>query len=266
MRLQGAVIGRPWRVLAATGILVVAAAALGTGVQFRTSRSDLAPKDDPDEMRLARISREFRGASDAVVCVEAAAGAEKSPEDLGSFADELARRLRSDPEVAQVYYKVDADWLSEHALYLVPPAAIEEAVEAFRAEGSGLASVHGLASLNEALAARIEAGLGAAPAGPAEDDPEGAARLADLLRWEKRFLENPEPFLTWLESGPPLLRLAGDRPELAHGGYLATRDGATLFLLVSPRSERDDLPTLRSFIGSLRRIAAGAVAERPGFR
>jgi hopanoid biosynthesis associated RND transporter like protein HpnN len=264
-RVQEAALEFPGRVLAASVLLLVVAAALGSGVEFRTSRSDLAPADDPDQIRLDEVAAEFTGTSDLVACVEAAPGSSRNPEDLRAFADRLAERFRAEPEVAQVFHKIDLDRFLERGLYFVPPATIREGLDALEAGSLGsLASVRDITALNEAVASRLEADFtGSVPS--EESARKGIESLAELLEWERRFLEEPSELVAWLEEEPPLLRLAGERTELKSGGYLQTHDGATLFLMVSPRSDDDSLPYLRRFVGRLREAAGEILPSDQGF-
>ena len=121
-------------------------------------------------------------------------------------------------------------------------------------------------ALNDLLASRLESGLDAADPPPEEEALAGIGALKAFLEWERELLSDPEPALDWLERGPPLLRLAGERPELASGGYLQTRDGSTLYLMVTPREKGDGLPALRRFVGGLRRAMSEVLADSPGFR
>ncbi len=279
-RLQAAVLTYPERVLIGSLALLVVALWLGRGVEFRTARSELAPPDDPDEKRLEEIGREFTGSSALIVCAEAAGPAAGSgPGELRTFADALADALRGDPAVASVFYRVDLDWLLEHGLHLAPPAALTAAAAAVRQERgaiAALAGATGVADLNDLLSSRLEGGLAQPPAGlsrpsagAAGRDAEGARFLAAYLRAEAGFLRDPGAAIAALESAPPLLTLAGGLagPSApAHGGYLSTHDGSTLFLLVSPQDSDDSLPALRRFVGAMRARAAAVLAERPGFR
>lgn len=268
-RLQEGILARPGAVLLGSIVLTALGLLLGSGVEFRTSRSDLSPPDDPEQQRFARIAGSFEGHSDVIACLEAAPGAASDPEGLRSVADALAEAFRADPLVSQVFHRLDLAWFIDHSLWLAPPAALRRAVEAARGAGGvaeTLASIPGLADLNLALAERIESQLaspGASP--PAEGAAEALAPLTALLGAERRFLLDPEGVVSEVDSTPPLIVLAGNRPELTGRGYLATRDGRTLFLLVSPRSPDDSLPALRRLVGSLRERAAAVLGTHPGF-
>jgi predicted RND superfamily exporter protein len=267
IRLQELILRYPWRVLALSGALLVVSLFLGAGVEFRSSRSDLAPKEDPDQIRFEEVAAEFHGLSDLVACVEAAPGRDAQPEELRSVADALFARFRAEPSVGQIFHRVDMEWLVGRGLWLAPPEVIRKAVDGLKgvdlAQAAG--SLGNLAALNDLIAARLEAGSQASSPPPEEEARAGIDAIAALLRWESDFLEDPEGTAAWLEEAPPLMRLAGERAELASGGYLATRDGKTLFLMVSPRSEDDSLPVLRSFVRSLRGAADEVLDAHPGF-
>jgi hopanoid biosynthesis associated RND transporter like protein HpnN len=269
IRLQDSILRYPGRVLTASCALLAFAIILGAGVEFRSSRSDLAPRDDPDQLHFEEIAAEFPGLSDLVACIEAAPGTEKSQAELRAFADALAQRFRADRQVSQVFHKLDLDWLSRHGLWLLPPESLVGAVEALRQQDGALEAVRSLrnlAGLNDLLAARLEKGMDAFSPPPEKEALAGIDAIVMILEWERSFLEDPAGSLAWLESGPPLLRLAGERPELASGGYLTTHDGRTLFIMVSPRVDDDSLPLLQAFVRSLRRATDEVGEERPGFR
>lgn len=194
------------------------------------------------------------------------------PARLRAFADALAGEFRKDPEVSQVFHKIDTAWLLERGLYLVPPAALRAGVAAARQEREALEGLRGarsLADLNDFLARRIETDLARGTAGLANPDGTGGAdqgtrALADLLRAERRFLEDPAAAVAALRASPPLLTLAGMGQEVAAQGYLATHDGATLFILISPRSDDDSLPSLRRFVRAMRTRAEAVRAGTAG--
>jgi uncharacterized protein len=269
--LREAILRRPRRVLVASALLVALALLLGTGVQLRTSRSELAPPDDPEEIRFRELIEDFGGTSNLIACVLAAPGRTRTPAELRAFADALAAELRGVPTVAQVFHRIDLAWVLQRAPYLLPPTELEAAVRAARGEEAALgelARLQSLAALNDAIASRLETGLAAAPATapPGGAAASGVRTLGALLDAERRFLRDPAGFAAELEASPPLLAIAGARPELAARGYLSTRDGTTLFLLVSPRDPDDSLPVLRRFVGDVRRAGDRVLARHPGFR
>ena len=267
-RIQEAILARPVRVLVASGLLVVLALFLGLGVEFRTSRSDLAPPDDPEQQRLERLVEEVGGSNLLIVCVERVEGQGKSLAELRSFTDVLAAELAGSPLVAKVFYRIPLEWFLERGLYLVPPATMRRVVDqvARQREVLGsLSSIRSLADLNEEITRGLEAGLENASAPPPEA-VEGLSHLVHLLEAEARFLEAPGSFLAALEQRPPLLAVSGQERALPAEGYLATVDGSKLFLMVSPGSDDDSLPFLNRFVGTMRQSATRVSAERPGFK
>ena len=250
-KIQSVILAHPGKVLVFSGLLLVVAAFLIQGVEFRSSRSELASKDDPEQQRLDRFIAETGSDNLLFACVKAREGATASIEELRAFADDLARELRNDPIVARVFHRVPLEWFLERGLYLADPALLDSAVESFDAQEAlveTLAGVRGLADLNEALADRMTAGLEGETSIP-EDAAERLGVLLDLLEAERRLLEAPEAFAAEIETRSTLEVLAGDNPQLASGGYLTTRDNEMLFLLVSPSGRDDSLGFLRKFVG-----------------
>ena len=99
---------------------------------------------------------------------------------------------------------------------MADPETLDSAVASFNEQGALIetfADLRGLADLNDALTDHLKAGLEGGTSIPAD--------AADI------------------ESRSTMQVVAGDNPQLASGGYLTTRDGNMLFLLVSP-SLRDD--------------------------
>jgi predicted RND superfamily exporter protein len=265
-KFQSVILAHPGKVLIFSGLLLVVAAFLIQGVEFRSSRSELASKDDPEQQRFDHFIEETGSDNLLFACVKAREGTTASTENLRAFADDLARELRNDPIVARVFHRVPLDWIVERGLYLADPALLDSAVESFDAQEAlveTLASVKGLADLNDALADRMSAGLAGETSIP-EDAAERLGILLSLLEAERRLLDSPETFVAEIENRSTLEILAGDNPQLASGGYLTTRDNDILFLLVSPSGRDDTLNFLRKFVGTVRERAANVAREHEG--
>jgi predicted RND superfamily exporter protein len=266
--VQSAILARPLRVLTFSGLLVVLALVLGSGVELRTSRSELAPEDDPEQRRFEKFVQETGGTSTLIACIEATDGSERSIDELRDFTDRLAGEFARNPQVRQVYHKVDLDWFLERSLHLAPPGLLLAAIEAADRERGflgTLADARGLADVNEALADRLHAALQEAAteregAGPA------VGYLVRLVDAERRFLEHPIGVMDGLEGVPPLRALAGASSKMSSGGYLMTRDGQRTFIFIARKDSDESLPALRDFVGSTRRTAEWVSALSPGFR
>ncbi len=267
-RLQSFILARPRSVLTGSVALVLVALALGSGVELRTSRSELAPAGDPDQARLDRLTGDFRGSQALIACVEALPGSDRDPAALRAFADALAAELARDPAVAHVFHRVDAEWLLDHALYLVPPGDLERGVAAVRDEPGlveALARLGGPADLNRLLADRIARGLGEASGLPGPEAVEAVRQLAALIAAERRFLEDPAGAVGELIETPPLALLGAARGQ-ARDGYLQTLDGEVLFVVISPVDQSDSLPVLRKLVRAMRARATDVASRMPGFR
>jgi len=265
-KFQSVILAHPVKVLVISGLLVVVAIVLVGGVEFHASRSELAAKDDPEQQRMNRFIEEAGVAHMLIACVEAREGTTASTEELRAFADDLARELRNDPIVDRVFHRVPLDWIFERGLYLADPETLDSAVESFNDQGALLetfADSRGLADLNDALTDHLKAGLEGGTSIPA-DAAERVGTLLGLLEAEHRLLEAPDAFAADIESRSTMQVLAGDNPQLASGGYLTTRDGNMLFLLVSPSLRDDSLSFLRQFVGAVRERAADVAREHEG--
>ena len=271
-RFQGIILDRPVHVLVASAALAILAIIFGTGivgggVEFRTSRAELAPSDDPEQQRLDRLVQEVGGASVLIVCVEPRPGSSGEIEELKGFTDALAGEIEADPLVGKVFYRVPLDWFLEHSFYLVPADTIREVADELERNRKSLdfiSRISSLTELNDELAGGMEAGLEGASTPPPEAE-RGIAYLLRFLRSERRFLEDPEGFVENLGDRPPLLAL-DERPGLAAEGYVTTRDGTKTFLVVSPADPDDSLPAQRRFVRSLRAIAREVSETHAGFR
>lgn len=236
--LHRRVIDRPGPVLAIAAAMVVAALWLGAGVELRSSRSDLAGDDDPDQARWQALLADYAGSESVIVCVETAPGVE-------GYVDALAGRLARAPGVGSVFHRIAPDWIEAHLFHLVPAdqlAALAEMLDAF-------ATVDGIAALDRALAERLEGAL--TGGGFDAEAAERAGMLESYLRWHVDWLEAPaEASRPLVEAERPLDLIAGRLP--GGDGRLRTRDGSLYYLLVSPEEAETTLPARRRLVAAVR--------------
>lgn len=266
-RLQEGILRRPVPVLAVCGVLVLVGIASALTVEFRTSRSELAEPADADQRKLEALVRAAGGERVLVALAEPATDGELDPAALRGFADRLVEALLDDPAVATVFHLVPLDWFLDRALYLAPAADIETALDRLDRDGDGLAamlSTRSLVALNDGIAGGIAEATGSAA--DTSTAGEGAAMLAAMVAAQRDFLRDPDAALAPLEGKPPLQALAGSNPMLDSGGYLGTRDGRSLFVIIAPSKDDDSLTAIRAFVGAVRAVAAGVEAESPGYR
>ncbi len=259
VRLQEALLGRPKAVVAATGLLAVIAVALGLQVEFRSSRAELAPAGDPDQVRWERLLEEYKGSEALIVCVEAL-DPDRAPVEHRRFVDALARSMATDPAVDHVFHRFDVGWFVDRWPHFVDADAFEVITAVVESEGELLDAFGSgnLARFNGAIASRISNGL----ARSVDADPRRARLAVDALvgylRGQTRFLESPEAASkAWISI--PLESLIAD-------GYAATDDGTVLFVLVIPRDVDDSLPARRGLIRNMREKIDGVSRAFPGFK
>jgi predicted RND superfamily exporter protein len=266
------ILDRPVRVLVVSSLLaglavVFGAGLLGTGVEFRTSRAELAPSDNPEQRRLDRVVQEVGGSSVLIVCVEPRSDSSGGIEEIQAFTDALAAELERDPLVGKVFYRIPLDWFLERSFYLVPGDTIREIADELdrNRESLGVISrISSLTDLNEEMARGMEAGIENSTA-PRPEAERGLDYVLRFLRSERKFLADPGGFVAGLGDRPPLLVLA-KRPGLAAEGYVTTRDGTKAFLIVSPSDPDDSLPAQRRFVRSVRGVAQMVSKPHAGFR
>lgn len=260
------------RTSVSAGLLLTAVALwLGSGVELQTSRKELAPAGDPVQARWQRLNRDLGGASNVLVVVLEAIDPDLSAQELRRAADAAAGEIAALPEVRRVFHRIDLHWFLDRSLHLAPSDSVHRAAQALAEEPEmleALSSVDELADLHHIIADRLEAGRATAEGRPPAEAGSVVEGLAGLLRLEARFLEDPEAAMARLGDEPTALllarRLAGE--EIAGQGYVASRDGRMLFVIVTPSAEDDSLPSVRTFVAAVRGAAEGVAGEFPGLR
>ncbi len=268
--IQEWILARPGRVALLSLLLVTIALALGWQVELRTTRRDLAPPGDEEQARYDRLVARMAGGSLVVACVGAADGRTLRPEELDAATDSVAAALAGSPLVAHAFHKVDIGWFAEHALQLAPAGELQAAVEALEAQApllEGLADIGNLAQLNHLVATTLsQAESGGSPPSPEEQRSmaRGIQTLTRGLVWQAAFITDPAATVGALQQFDLMQHQAGD--ALPDRGYLATRNGSLRFILITPRSDDDSLPTLRALLNDLRRRAVEASRHHPGLQ
>ena len=83
--IQFLITGYPRSVLAVFLVLTVVAVLLGSRIEYRDSRSELASPDDPEQARFDRLIDDFHGSTALVAAVEPVDGAPLQTEPLHRF-------------------------------------------------------------------------------------------------------------------------------------------------------------------------------------
>ncbi len=265
-RILDLITGSPRSVLIVFLLLCTISLILGFRIEFRDSRSDLASPDDPEQTRFASLISDFHGSAALVAAVEPVNGGELKPDELKRFADELAYRLGTLAVVDAVFHRVETNRLLAGSLWSTAPDELRAAAGQLEEMAPRLRPM--LAAIGPELFTRfLQSVVDSGSRADLPDDAEaGLNRLAGLLKIQKQFLQEPEKALDRLEGAGLLPLLAAAAGETVTDGYLATFDGRTLFLFISPADTDDALPVQRELVHQVRDVAHGLVGEWPGFQ
>lgn len=267
-RIQNGILRRPRRVLAVSLLLVVAAIYFGSRVELRSSRNELSPQDDPDQIRWDALLEEYRGSQALIACVEAVPGETRTADELRGFTDRLAAELRRESQIENVFHRFDLDWVLLRGLHLLAPerlAAVAAALGEERETLQALGRAEDLADLNEMLAARLEREFAGSTSIP-EDGGRGVETIARVLAAQREFLEDPRWIEGRLVAAPPFLVDGEESMGSVPDGYLKSHDGRTFFLVLSPREANGGLKQHRELLAAVRQRAEYVRDLRPGFQ
>jgi predicted RND superfamily exporter protein len=243
----------PWPILAVALLLSLLSVWATVYLPIYTSRQALLPQNTPVAERLNAFLKKFGAASDLIVVLEGAPRSELEP-----YADELAARLRAEPEIAEVSERLDTRFFLEHAYLMMPPAQLDQ----FGAAMNKLAGLD-LPGDTRGLDASLQKALTWLKAPPPMADidihtaEEGVETLALAL----------EEWGRWLSSEPPPTELDWSRLLARYGaaemaqGYFTSHDGRMLFLFVHARNPSGEFKALAPFIGKARTVAAALAEE-----
>ena len=233
-RIEAIVLEKPRTVLTAAVLLCLAAAWLGMNLEVRTSRWELVPEGDVNQARWDAVRADFSDPEPLIVAIERESD-DVPTATLERAAERIATRLEGNPLVSSVFYRVDLDWLSDHALHLAPPELLTDAIRELGdalTDDDGFIRLSNFADLNDRVARRIEASLTEGALLPSGTERAEARWLRDFIDAESEFLAAPAEWAAGLASTPLGLINAGARASLTPNGFLSTDDGDVLFVLV----------------------------------
>lgn len=270
VRFQSLAFTHPRLVVGISLVILLVALAFGSQVEFRKSRSELAPDDDPDQQRWGRLLDEYEGTEALIACIEAdpASGRTTSTPELQAFVAAVAKAVAADESVAQVFHRVDRDWFYERGLYLVPPDDLTRAIETVRSQQGLLdqiAMIDGFPALNRLLADQLSRSLD-------EGDSREERKASDLdpiveyLQRQNLFLTAPVESVTqWTET--EFVDVLGQQSYGDEAdGYLKTYDGLTYFVLITPAGKDDSLEFRRAMLAAMQQRISDIQPAHPGFR
>jgi predicted RND superfamily exporter protein len=239
----------PWKILVLALSMSVLAGWATSQLPVHTSRQALLPQDTAVAKRFNDFLKNYGAASDLMVVLE---GAPRS--ELESFADDLAAKLRAEPEIAQATSRLDIAFFLNHSYLLMPAEGLEKLAAAASQPIPG-------GGLEENLRKALSWSKDPPPLSGADADLKTAEASLGLVNF---FLEEWQRWLV-AETAPAGLDwnrlLAKNGAGGMADGYFASRDGKMLFLFVHPKSPSGDFANLGPFVGKVKQVSADLAGQ-----
>jgi predicted RND superfamily exporter protein len=255
----------PGAVLFAAAILAGASFWASLKLEFRPSRMDMVPRDDPQLRAWQDFNEDFGGLNTILLVIEG------SGEPARRFADATAAALRPLGRwIRSVTHRVDIDRLESQGPYLLEPARLEQIDKDLIDLGPLVREVRAHPTIGR-LVAYIADEVGDEEAPPAE--------LPRTLR-SIEFVRNVIRALASALEQPAAGQPAGEQPEVFpslkiqpqdgkglrrdDAGYLASRDGRRLLVVVSPAVDLREARLTTEMMGEVRKCLDPLAARFPG--
>lgn len=235
----------PKKILGLALVLSILAGLATAQLPVHTSRQALLPQNTAVAGRFNDFLKNFGAASDLIVVLE---GAPRN--ELESFANDLAARLRPEPEIGQATSRLDIAFFLDHAYLLMPP----EGLDKLAAIAGQPSLIHG--GLEESLLKALSWSKGSSPLGGTDIDLKTAETSLNITAF---FLEE---WLRWLSSESVPEGVDWNSLLVKNGaggmndGYFTSRDGRMLFLFVHPKNPSGDFENLGPFVDKVKHISA----------
>src|SRR5512137_2075309 len=111
----------PWRILGIALVLSILAGWATAQLPVYTSRQALLPQNTAVAKRFNDFLKNFGAASDLMVVLEGA-----PRKELEAFANDLAVKLRAEPEIGQATARLDMGFFLDHSYLLMPTEGLEK--------------------------------------------------------------------------------------------------------------------------------------------
>jgi hopanoid biosynthesis associated RND transporter like protein HpnN len=117
----------PWRVIIVVLIITVLAAISASRIRMDMRWSDLLPMNDPKAMEFDEIITEYKSASTFLIVVRG------EEQQIKRFADAITPEIKALPQFfSRVDYKLDKEFLSNHALMLAETKDLKDYADMFK--------------------------------------------------------------------------------------------------------------------------------------
>ena len=235
----------PWRVLGLALVLSIIAGWATAQLPLYTSRQALLPQNTPVAKRFNDFLKNFGAASDLMVVLE---GAPRS--ELETFANELAAKLRVEPEIGQATARLDMAFFLDHAYLLMPADGLDKLAALAKQP------ILGSGGMEENLRKALNWSKDHPPLSGADTDLQTAEASLNLAaffleEWQRWLSDKPIP------SGLDWNQLLGKNGASGMtDGYFTSRDGKMLFLFVHPKNSSGDFENLGPFVDKVKQVSA----------
>ncbi|MGZ8915559.1 MAG: sterol transporter cytoplasmic membrane protein BstA, partial [Methylobacter sp.] len=173
---------------------------------------------------------------------------------LESFADDLAAKLGTEPEISQATARLDMEFFLNHSYLLIPDEGLDKlAAMANQPIWGG--------GMEENLSKALSWSKDHPPLGGTDTDLQTAEASLNLAGF---FLEE---WQRWLSSETTSTGLDWNRLLTKNGaggmtgGYFASRDGGMLFLFVHPKNPSGDFKNLGPFVDKVKQVSADLAGQ-----
>ena len=256
--------------------LILAALSLWVTVEkltFKTGRGDLVAKDLPYVQRHEMFRQEFDDFDGMIVVVEG-----EDPEQKKNFADALATKFKSHPEVfSDVFYKIDTSYFKDKGLLFLDPKELADLFEKIGEHQQFLEDVNSSPGLNQLLIsinAEISSGMVDSllsdfigTKDEEKDETADLGLLISLLKQMVAHLKGSAPY-----RSPWSSFFTGNEETLKEQGYLISGKNDLMFILVTPNEDetsftgyKDSVEIARSLVAETRqqfpRVKVGITGE-----
>jgi uncharacterized protein len=240
----------PWSILGAAAVLSILALWATLQLPVHTSRQALLPQDTAVAKRFNDFLKNYGAASDLMVVLEGAPRGE-----LESFANELAARLETEPEVGQATSRLDMGFFLNHSYLLMPTETLDKL-----AEMASPPTLHG-ETMEVNLRKALSWSKNHPSLGGADTDLQTAEASLNLAAF---FLEEWQRWLSseTVPAGLDWSRLLAKNAAMGMSdGYFASRDGRMLFVFVHPENPSGDFEHLGPFVEKVKQVSAALAKQ-----
>lgn len=249
--------------------LILAILALWVTAQkltFKTGRGDLVAKGLAYVERYENYRDQFEDLDGMVVVVEA-----ENPADMAGFAEALEKKLRTQPHLfSKVVYKIDTRYFRSRFMLYLEQDELETLGRKLEDHQDFLDSVNispGLHPLLSSINAEISSGmvdslltdfLGSEDEEESEDEAD-LNLLIRLLEEMNRFLMGETSYRSPWQS-----LFKGDDESLREQGYMVSKNGDLLFVLVIPNDDETSFTGYKDAVEQARQYIAETRKDFPG--